>query len=343
MHLTLSLNNLKKWFLPMLCCGFFVACQPPQHTSNTETKTVDDQHKVSIDLNALCNQLSHEMQQVDAQRTLFVLQQINQNLKVCLPLMTTDEQLKLLALSQKMYQRFLSVERTPAQQQAFEQYVSAVATHPTLQQQYFEQMHSRDQYLVKHQGQGYVELVTTNDGTLTYRRCPQYLARIFAPYLPEAEQVFIQGLAEQNRKVLFSHHMIQVEPMVLAERALFWQNYLERYPQSRYISDARYLFQIYSQLLFVGTQSDKVSESYRGQESIDPEHLAAIEYLAQQPRSKLSQQATAFLKFIQQDKESSSLSLDEEYQHTVEALQRELNLVSVNLKRKNCFADALCS
>lgn len=340
---TLSLTDIKKLFLPVLCCVFFVACQPSERPIIPETTTVNDDNKVEVDLNALCEQLSHEMQQVDHQRTLFVLQQINQNLKVCLPLMTTAEQLKLLDHSTHMYEKFLFVERTPTQQAAFEQYVNAVAAHPTLQQQHFEQMNLRDQYLVKHQGQGYVEVVTLNDGGVGYRRSPQYLARVFAPYLPEAEQAFIQALADQNTQPIFDHHTIQVEPLVLAERALFWENYLKHYPDSRYASDARYLYHSYSQLLFIGNHNDKVSENYHGLQSIDPQHLAAIEHLAQQTKSTLGQKAIQFLKLIQKHSDLSSISLEQEYQNTVRSIQQELNLVQVNFKDKNCFADAVCS
>ncbi|WP_298142249.1 hypothetical protein [uncultured Acinetobacter sp.] len=334
---------MKKLFLPVLCCVFLVACQPSERPIVPETTTLNDHHKVEVDLNALCEQLSHEMQQVDQQRTLFVLQQINQNLKVCLPLMSTAEQLQLLDHSTQMYEKFLFVQRTPTQQAAFEQYVNAVTTHPTLQQQHFEQMNLRDQYLVKHQGQSYVEVVTLNDGRVEYRRSPQYLARIFAPYLPEAERAFIQALADQNTQPLFDHQMIKVEPLVLAERALFWESYLKHYPQSRYKTDARYLYHSYSQLLFIGTNSDKVSHNYRGTNSIDAQHLVAIEYLSQQTKSKLGQKALQFLSLIQKDSDLSTISLEQEYQSTVQFIEDELNLVQVNFKHKDCFADAICS
>ena len=53
------------------------------------------------------------MSEIDAQRTTFALEQINQDLKLCLPLLGFQQQKHLLGLSNKMYHDFLSVERTP--------------------------------------------------------------------------------------------------------------------------------------------------------------------------------------------------------------------------------------
>jgi hypothetical protein len=201
----------------------------------------------------------------------------------------------------------------------------------------------RDQYLVKHQGQGYVEVITLNDGHVGYRRSPQYLARIFAPYLPEAEQSFINALANQNTQPLFNDQSLKVEPLVVAERALFWENYLNQYPQSRYKNDAQYLYQAYSQLLFTGTQQNKVSDNYSGSQSIDPQSLAAIEYVSQQANSQIANQATKFLSFIQRTTHTTEHNLEQEHQMALSDLENELGLMPVNFKRsKNCFADAVC-
>jgi hypothetical protein len=340
---TLPLPYLTRLILPVLFALTLSACQPSERPVVPDVSPVHKTAKVEVDLNDLCNNLSHEMQQVDHQRTLLALQQINQDLKVCLPLMTTQEQLKLLDISHQMYERFLVVERTPTQQNAFEQYVNGAGTHPTLQQQYFEQMTLRDQYLVKHQGQSYVELIALNDSYVGYRRSPQYLARIFAPYLPEAEQNFIQALANQNTQPLFNNQSLKIEPLIVAERALFWENYLSTYPQSRYKADAQYLYRAYSQLLFTGTQHNKVSDHYSGIYSIDPQSLTAIQYVSQQSNTKLADQALKFLAFIQQDSKFSHMNLEQEHQAAVSAIENELGLVPVSFKRsKNCFLDAVC-
>lgn len=341
---TLPLPYFTRLLLAMWCGLLLSACQPSERPVVPDNPSTLHQHnKVEVDLNELCNNLNHEMQQIDHQRTLLALQQINQDLKVCLPLMSTPEQLALLGMSYHMYARFLNVERTAAEQNAFEQYVSGTATHPTLRQQQFQQMSLRDQYLVKHQGQSYVELISLEDGDVGYRRSPHYLARIFAPYLPEAEKSFIQALANQNVEPVFNQQSLKIEPLIVAERALFWENYLSHYPKSHYKNDAQYLYQAYSQLLFAGTQHNKVSDNYHGLHSIDPKSLAAIEYVSQKSNANLAIQAHKFLKFIQQDIHFSHLNLQQEHQAAVAAMQTEIGLAPVSLKRsKNCFSDAVC-
>ena len=343
MPTTPSLLYCKRAILYLFCCCTLAACQPSERPTLPDTYTIKDNLKVESDLNLLCAQLGTEMQQIDNQRSILALQEINQNLKVCLPLMNSNEQLELLDISRYMYDRFLQVQRTHTEQIAFEQYTQAATIHPTLQQQNFKQMSLRDQYLLKHQGQAYIEIVTLYDGSVSYRRSPQYLARLFAPYLPEAEQRFIEGLAQQNAQVIFTNHKLIAEPLTLAERALFWENYIRHYPKSRYQADAKRLSQIYAQLLFIGTPEHKVSERYIGSQSIDPQSLAAIEYVSQQAQSHLAQQANQFLNFIQRDSIQTQQSLQQEHQATVALLINELGLSKVNRKGdKNCLLDAIC-
>ncbi len=152
-----------------------------------------------------------------------------------------------------MYRNFLQVERTAQQQMAFEQFAFDMAQHPTIQQSHFEQLTARDQYLLKHKGQAYVELFDAGEGQLRYRRSPEYLAQIFAPYMEEAEQVFIEKLAEQNAQpALASNKRLAIEPQEIATRAIFWEDYLKQYPESPYKKDAQQLLYQYSQLLFTG-------------------------------------------------------------------------------------------
>lgn len=343
MHTILPLPNVKSLVLSVLSIVTLCACHPSERPMVADTTLRQQEPKVEVDLNTLCNHLSDEMQHVDQQRTFFALQQINQDLKLCLPLMTSKQQFELLELSHQMYQRFLTIDRNPEQQAAFEQYVKGAHVHPTIRQQHFEHMTTRDQYLVKHQGQSYVELMTLANGDVRYRRSPQYLARIFAPYLPEAEQNFIYGLAHQNSESLLDHQSIKIEALTVAERALFWEAYLNTYPNSRYKTDAQYLYQAYSQLLFMGTQQTNPTSSDHSALHIHAETLAAIEYVSQQSSPKLAAQATKFLDVIQRDISPSHMYFKQEQKTNLSAIRNELGLVQVNFQRsKNCFLDAVC-
>ncbi|MCG4607505.1 hypothetical protein L0O74_14355, partial [Bifidobacterium longum] len=65
-------------------------------------------------------------------------------------------------------------------------------------------------------------------GMLKYRRSPEYLAKIFAPYMPQAEQIFIENLAAQNMMPVFVEKTLMIEPHEIATRALFWEEYLNQ-------------------------------------------------------------------------------------------------------------------
>lgn len=301
--------------------------QPAQEFPNK--KTVQNE---AVDLSLLCQKLEKNMQEIDDQRTTFALEQINQDLKVCLPLLEADQQKKLLVLSNQMYRNFLHVERTAQQQMAFEQFAFDMAQHPTIQQSHYEQLTLRDQYLLKHKGQAYVELFDAGAGQLQYRRSPEYLAKVFAPYMSDAEQAFIEKLAEQNLQPVFLQQTLMIEPQEIATRALFWEDYLKQYPESPYQKDAQQLLYLYSQFLFTGMQDTPVSSDFSDRLSIQASSLEEIEKLAKLNQSRLADQSRQFLKLLEQNTT-----------HSAQQVQAAIGLKnpSPNYK-KDCFKDALC-
>lgn len=130
-------------------CLYLLACQNSDTPPVAEPPKVQASASEPVDLTQMCENIQHNMQQIDNTRTTFALEQINQDLKVCLPLLPLNEQLNLLNLSTQMYQRFLHVERSAAEQAAFDQHAFDMAQHPTIQQSHFENFALRDQYLLK--------------------------------------------------------------------------------------------------------------------------------------------------------------------------------------------------
>lgn len=316
-----------------------VACQKsdlPPVQSNEKREA-----PIAIDLTRLCNNLSKTMQNIDNTRTIFALEQINQNLKICIPLADFKQQMNLMRLSTQMYNKFLMVQRSPQEQKAFELHALDMAQHPTIQHAHHQTFSTRDQYLLKHKGQAYVELHEADHHRLVYRRSPQYLARIFAPYLPKAERVFIENLAEQNSHNLFQNNRIFIDADEILMRALFWESYIKQYPKSSFSQEAEYLYQVYSQLLFKGTAQDPVSETYANEAEIKSDHLFAIKKLATLSQSQLSKQARQFLTFIQLNQQQKRAQTG--YNSATEQLNKYLNLKSVKInQRLDCFSDGIC-
>ena len=345
--------SLKPCFA-LLCGILLFGCQQPESQVAQEQPPKQQQQEITVDLTEMCKNLKKNMLEINNQRTTFALEEINQDLKVCLPLLKLAEQKKLLELSGTMYDNFLQVERSPQQQLAFEQYAFDMAQHPTIQQSHFEQFSLRDQYLIKHQGQAYIELMDQGEGMLAYRRSPQYLAIVFAPYMPEAEKAFMTELAQQNIQMPFLDGALTIDPQEIVIRALFWENYLEQYPRSSYRHDAEYLLQMYTHFLFKGMNNSPVSESYNDQNAINSSSLFEIKKLAKLKHSHLAWQAQRFLQFLElseqqrnaqipvqlspQQKQSGQSNLQ-----TLKQLDQFLGLPELNTRSpRDCFRDAIC-
>lgn len=321
---------------------------PPE--LNPQPQSNSNKPHDSTDLVKLCHNLQTDMQNMNAQRTTLALKQINQQIQICLPHLQTTEQKQLMQLSDQMYRQFLHIPRTKQQQHDFEYFVSNQAQYPTIAQENFEKLHSRDQYLIQHQSQAYIEVIDLGENQVFYRRSPSYLVKIFAPYLPEAERQFINELAEQNRHPIWSSHHLTLSSDEIARRALYWQDYLIKYHKSSYHSDAQYLAQYYSALLFEGSQDSPVSIKFDGLEDIQADSLEQIQRLAQHDHGKLGQQARAFLKFVEmspEQKQQSSMlerNISRASKNTNnEVLQQLTNYLGLqHPKPRNCFIDAIC-
>ena len=348
-----STSQFVFFHVPLLLLSFSLSgCFNPAPEPKQEPAKPQQKQEVIIpDLNQICENLKNEMLEISPQRTTFALEQINQSIRVCLPLISHAEQKKLMSLSDQMYAQFLQIDRTPEQQKAFDQYALDESQFPTIQQSHFEKLNIRDQYLLRHKGQAYIELSDLDQNNIGYKRNTQYLARVFAPYFPKDEQVFIQNLADQNEHTIFNENTLLISPEDIAQRALFWENYLKQYPQSSYQSDAQYLYNAYQILLFVGTKDSKVSYDYDGKFDIQAQSLASIEQLSKQKDSRLADKAKLLLKFIEMSPEQKAKALNranpEQLHQTSMAKQvlRYLNIKDLNLGKaqvRDCFSDAIC-
>lgn len=348
-------DNLKSLSIIVSLCAVLSACQKPEPEIVAETKETPASQVAQPDLTLICENLKKEMTEMNAQRTTLAIEQVNQDIRVCLPLMEWAEQKQLIDLSNQMYKQFLAIDRTPLQQMAFENYALDKSEYPTIQQNHFEQLNLRDQYLIRHQGQAYIELVDEGPVHIFYRRHPQYLAKVFAPYLPEAERVFIEELAQQNSQPLLQNQKLNINPNEIVERAIFWESYIKNYPNSTYLADAQYLQKTYSALLFKGLDNSPITTQYSDQNDIQTPVWLEIETLAQQKNSQLAAQADKFIQFVHMSPaerlvkiplKSTQLKKIENNPQLLATTQlnQYLNLTTIDLKSRNrdCFSDSIC-
>lgn len=248
-----------------------------------------------------CDSLRDQIQQINSHSTVVMLDQINFHITQCLPHLAMDDRVLLLYASTAMYQRFLSADmnRTSEQEANFQKLLSNTDIYSPTRIQQAARTSLRDQYLLKYQGQSYYEIYNAGGHEWTYRRKPDYLKDIFAPFLPKAEQIFITHLAEQNQQPAVSDNTFNLSWSEIANRAQFWENYTSTYPNSMFIEDARRLQLAYAGFLFHGLANMPISTNYENEDSIHPEALQEIKAIAaNQSQSVLTQQAIKFLKFI---------------------------------------------
>lgn len=292
--------------------------------------------------NHVCDDLKSQMQAIDHHRTLLALEQVNKNLRLCLPLMTSAEQFKMMQISTHMYQKFMQVERNETQQNAFDTLALVGDPIHLQERKEFELLHPRDQYLLKYQGQIFIQLIHAPDGSAHYQRNPEYLVSHFAPYLPTSDQIFIRNLAKQNAEPAFSEDGLLIDAKEVAARALFWENFIQQFPHSRYVLDAKYLTESYQQLLFLGTAH---LQQQHLTTDLSMSHLTVIKQIARE-QSILAPKASDFLNILEQALPSRTISATQTVTltpSTQQQLQEQLNLdQDLSDYPRDCFHDAIC-
>lgn len=351
MNLFFNDSHIISYSIILLLSVALSGCHKPAPETKVEPAEAQQASVVVPDLNQICEDLKKEMLAITSQRTTFALEQINQNIRVCLPLISHREQKKLMDLSNQMYNQFLYMDRTPEQQKAFDQYALDESQFPTIQQSHFEKLNSRDQYLLRHKGQAYIELSNLNQNNMSYKRNAQYLAKVFAPYFPLDEKEFIQGLADQNEMPSFNQNSLLISPEDIVQRVLFWESYLKKFPQSAYKKDAQYLYDTYRSLLFLGLKDSPVSINFDGKFDIQAASLAAIESLAELKDSAVATQSRQFLKFIDMSTEQKAQYLNRsnaDHSNSSSAQKQIMQLLNLKVldfsqkPKRDCFSDAIC-
>lgn len=214
------------------------------------------------------------------------LNQINEKLKNCVPSLKNEEQLKLIDASTTMYQRFLKQDYTDKTARAFEAFGYAVLDQKQRdpkkviqsQKKLFDQLSPRDQYLIQHEGQAYIELLYQGEGMFTYRRQPNYLVDVFLRLYPLTRKNFY--LVWQKTIKTFSITMVLwlFHGKSSLNVLYFWEKFIQKYPKSYFINDAKLLFNEYRYFIFFGLDNTPVSNEYAPNTWFDPDALQQIRF-----------------------------------------------------------------
>ncbi|CAI3117892.1 hypothetical protein MWMV18_MWMV18_03130 [Acinetobacter calcoaceticus] len=344
----------------LLLSGCNKTSQQDQAVSKEQKTT--EQKPVSKPDNS-CIQINAAMQKINQNSKIEDLNQINEKLKTCVPSLKNDEQLKLIDASTAMYQRFLKQAYTDKTARAFEAFGYAVLEQKQRdpkkviqsQKKLFDQLSPRDQYLLQHNGEAYIDLLYQGEGMFTYRRQPNYLVDVFSKALTADQKEFLTRMAKDNQDIFYNDGALAVSWKELTERALFWEKFIQKYPKSHFIGDAKLLFNEYRYFIFFGLDNTPVSDEYAPNTWIDKDALEQIQFLSTQSQSSLAKPAQQFLKFIatpvEERNKQFKIDLTEKngdkksnYQITHEQLEQLLKFDSPwNTEvYRDCHIDAVC-
>ncbi|HCE0757096.1 TPA: hypothetical protein NER70_003735, partial [Acinetobacter baumannii] len=242
---------MKKILMMSMCSALLLAgCNKTSQQDQTVSKEQKSTaQKATEQRDSSCLQIMVAMHTINQNSKIEDLNQINEKLKTCVPSLKNEEQLKLIEASTAMYQRFIKQDYTDKTARAFEAFGYAVLEQKQdlkkvmqSQKKLFAQLSPRDQYLLQHEGQAYIELLYQGEGMFTYRRQPNYLVDVFSKTLPADQKEFLSRMAKDNQDIFYNDGALAVSWKELTERALFWEKFIQKYPKSYFINDAKLLF-----------------------------------------------------------------------------------------------------
>ena len=269
----------------------------PLKKSATKTTTATDS---ALDAKT-CLALSKSMGKVDNRSKIDAIYAIQKQLTACLPTASNAEVLSLLKDYQAMYGRFLQVE-TDISNSEFDQdffdVMNALEEGEKAPEEKLNNLSPRVRYLIGLiQNDADVRVYNLGEGYYAFNHDLKAMADIFTPYLRQDQKVFIQRMAIENQDIFLSDAAITTSFAELVERAVFWEDYITRYPNGYAVQDAKMLLDSYRYYLFFGSDNTGwTNDDIR--EFLEPEYKQTMVALSKRANSILAKDATNYLNFM---------------------------------------------
>ena len=295
------------------------ACQPPEDMADTpnaqtikepstkpliEAKTPKALTTALVTLSEeqltnklVCTKLSNTMQDIDNKSKIESITAVQRQLKACLPITDNREILQWLADYQALYGRFLG-SNDYIDDENFYAVVDTIEQGKSITVEQLKSLSPRRRYLISLvESNADVSLLYVGEGIFVFHHDLQAMADLFAPYLPDEQAEFIQRMAQDNQDIFWNDAAVAVPFEEVVNRAIFWEDYTQRYPIGYFTTDAKYLLSIYRDVLFFGSNNTQWTEDTI-HEFIDLKHKQAVQQLAKRLNSVLAQDAQVYLDFI---------------------------------------------
>ncbi|MGM8870273.1 hypothetical protein ACS8E3_01125 [Psychrobacter sp. 2Y5] len=245
----------------------------------------------------ICTKLSDTMKAVNDSSSIKDIHGVQRQLKACLPTAINSETLQWLSEYQAMYDRFLGTDLYMDDANFYDVFETLERGKKASVAQ-LKQFNPRIRYLISLvESKADVSILYLGEGFYIFHHDLQAMADLFAPYLPRDQAEFIERMATDNQDIFWNDAAVAISVDQLIERATFWENYIQQYPDSYFIQDATRLFSLYRYVLFLGSDNtqwtnDDISEF------VSPEYEQALHNLAKRSNSLLAQDARTLLDFM---------------------------------------------
>ncbi len=323
-------------------------------TPKALTKAIVTLSEEALKDQLICTKLHDTINAIDNKNELEDIHGIQRQLEACLPVADHAEIRQWLTDYQAMYARFLSFN-SPTDSAAFFTVMNNIEQGGKITVAQLKQVNPRIRYLLglmRSKADIKLRYIGAND--FEFYHDLTAMADIFAPYLPDDQREFIQRMAQDNQKLFWFDGATALSFEAVGARAIYWEAFMSRYPDSSFYDDAKTLFDTYRYLLFFGADNTQWTDDERRKFYIPAKEQWMMQ-LAKRADSQLAKDAQKLLTFMQQsDNERQNLyPVDKKDRNGHEINERRVTQAQLNqaleipslsktLKEKNCVNGILC-
>lgn len=323
-------------------------------TPKALTKALVKLSEKTLKVQLICTKLDDTINAIDNKSEIEDIHTVQRQIDACLPVADNAEILRWLEYYQAMYGRFLSADSS-MDDEAFFTVMENVEQDGKLTVAQLKQVNPRVRYLISLvRSRADVSVRYMGEDHFEFHHDLSAMADMFTPYLPDDQSEFIQRMAQDNQEIFWFDTAIAISFEELVERAVFWEDFISRYPDSRFYDDANALLDTYRYLLFFGSENVRwIDDDIRKFYLLKDERL--MMQLAKRTDSQLAEDVQKLLVFMEQsdserhqlypvpDKDENGHKINQ-WEVTHYQLNKALDIPSLRdtVKDRNCLHGVTC-